>query len=110
MEDSKGNIWFATSGGGITKMVQEKKDAGFAYTFTHFTKKEGLTDDVVLCILEDRAGNLWFGTYGNGILKMTPDAAKEDQYEITNLSEKEGLANNFVFSILEDKTGCIWFG
>ena len=33
-------------------------------TFTHFTQKEGLSNNAVHSILEDSHGNLWFGTWG----------------------------------------------
>jgi ligand-binding sensor domain-containing protein len=36
-------------------------------TFTHFTEKEGLSNNSVWSILEDSKGNLWFGTWGGGV-------------------------------------------
>ncbi len=83
-----------TSGGGVTKYNGE--------TFTHFTKKEGLSNNIVWSILEDRHGNLWFGTR---------DAVSMYNGEtFTHFTQKEGLSNNWVFSILEDRHGNLWFG
>ncbi len=53
-----GNIWFGTEGGGVSRLDHDGK------TFTHFTEKEGLSNNNVWSILEDRSGNLWFGTTG----------------------------------------------
>ena len=52
LQDSQGNLWFGTYGGGLSIYNGE--------TFTHFTEKEGLSDNHVTSILEDSRGNLWF--------------------------------------------------
>ena len=56
LEDSHGNFWFGTDGGGINMFNGE--------TFTHFTQKDGLIHNTVFSILEDSQGNFWFGTRG----------------------------------------------
>ena len=40
LEDSHGNLWFGTDGGGVSKYDGE--------TFTHFTEKEGLSNNICL--------------------------------------------------------------
>ena len=94
-QDSRGNLWFGTWGGGVNKYDGE--------TFTHFTTKEGLSDNIVWSILEDKSGNLWFGTYGGGVNKY-------DGETFTHFTTKEGLSDNEVTSLLEDKGGNIWVG
>ena len=123
LEDKSGNLWFGTSGGGVCKydgncvddiingtnlyqhnqqdLKKNKKD--LVKSFTHFTDKEGLSNNVVLSILEDKSGNLWFGTAGGGVCKY-------DGKRFTHFTDKEGLSNNVVLSILEDKSGNLWFG
>ena len=54
MEDSHGNLWFGTEGGGVS-MFNGK-------TFTHFTEKEGLSNNIVYSILEDQNNNIWIST------------------------------------------------
>jgi ligand-binding sensor domain-containing protein/serine phosphatase RsbU (regulator of sigma subunit) len=95
LEDKSGNLWFGTSGGGVSKYDGE--------SFVHFTEKEGLSNNYVLSILEDKSGNLWFGTNGGGV-------SKYDGGSFSHFTEKEGLSNNIVWSILEDKSGNLWFG
>ncbi len=95
LEDKSGNLWFGTTGGGVSKYDGN--------SFTHFTEKEGLSNNRVWAILEDKSGNLWFGTYGGGV-------SMYDGESFTHFAEKEGLSNNYVWSILEDKSGNLWFG
>ena len=39
LEDSHGNLWFGTYGGGVSMYNGE--------SFTHFTEKEGLSNNIV---------------------------------------------------------------
>ncbi len=94
-EDHRGNLWFSTERGGVTRYDGK--------SFKNFTKKEGLPDDKAYSMIEDRVGNLWIGTFGGGICKY-------DGRSFTHFGEKEGLINNNVVSILEDRKGDIWIG
>ncbi len=94
MEDSRGNLWIGTSGGGVSRYNGE--------SFTHFTEKEGLCSNIVISILEDRNGNLWFGT--------SRGACMYDGKNFTHFTEKEGLGNNYIRSMVEDRNGNLWFG
>ena len=49
-------LWIGTKGGGLNRFDQTTG------TFTHYTEKEGLSNDVVYGILGDAAGNLWLST------------------------------------------------
>jgi ligand-binding sensor domain-containing protein/serine phosphatase RsbU (regulator of sigma subunit) len=53
LQDSRGYLWIA-SGGGVSKFDGVK--------FTHFTKFQGLSGNVVRSLFEDSRGRLWFGT------------------------------------------------
>jgi len=72
-------------------------------SFTHFTDKEGLSNNYVNSILEDKRGNLWFGTNGGGVSMYNGES-------FTHFTDKQGLSNNYVNSIIEDKNGNLWFG
>jgi ligand-binding sensor domain-containing protein len=54
--DSKGILWVATRGGGILRYLPETDG------FQHFTRKEGLPNNIAYAVLEDRSTNLWFVT------------------------------------------------
>jgi serine phosphatase RsbU (regulator of sigma subunit) len=102
-------------------------------SFTHYTDKEGLSNNTVWSMLEDKSGNLWFGTNGGGVskydgnrveeieakLKRGESVSDQDQQDLkkengklvksfTHYTDKEGLSNNTVWSMLEDKSGNLW--
>ena len=62
-EDSRGNLWFATWGGGVVRY-----DGAI---FQSLTTRGGLIHDNVHTIFEDSRGHLWFATEG-GITKYMP--------------------------------------
>jgi ligand-binding sensor domain-containing protein len=92
LQDKNGNIWFSNWGG------VHRYDGK---SFTSFTKKDGLSGDMVARIIEDKKGNLWFG--GAGL-------SRYDGKSFTRFTTKDGLANLGVWSILEDKSGNLWVG
>ena len=49
-------LWIGTKGGGLNLFDKSKE------TFTQFTEKQGLSNDVVYGILTDATGNLWMST------------------------------------------------
>jgi ligand-binding sensor domain-containing protein/serine phosphatase RsbU (regulator of sigma subunit) len=92
--DSKGNIWFASSGGGVSKYD--------GVSFTIYSTEQGLINNAVSSIIEDKNGNLWFGTDGG--------VSKYDGESFISYTTDQGLAHNSVISILEDDNGNVWFG
>ncbi|MDH5604107.1 MAG: ATP-binding protein, partial [Cyclobacteriaceae bacterium] len=95
VEDQKGDLWFGSLGGGVSQFDGK--------TFTHYTEKEGLSNNNVRSICEDQHGNIWIGTWGGGIDKFNGQA-------FSHYGEKEGLSNNYIRSILADKNGNLWIG
>ena len=93
--DRKGNIWFGTNGGGVSRYDGKN--------FTNYTTAQGLVNNVILSMLEDKTGNLWFGTQGGGV-------SRYDGNIFTTYTTKEGLIDNIVRAILEDSKGNLWFG
>ena len=92
VQDKNGNIWFSNW------------DGVYRYdgkSFTTFTKKDGLSGNVVARMIEDKKGNIWFG--GDGL-------SRYDGKSFTRFTANDGLINNSVWSILEDRTGNIWVG
>lgn len=57
--DKKGNIWFATNGGGLVKY--DEKD------FEIITEENGLPQNNLLCVTTDNYGNVWCGTSSLGV-------------------------------------------
>jgi ligand-binding sensor domain-containing protein/serine phosphatase RsbU (regulator of sigma subunit) len=93
--DKKGNMWFGTSGGGISRYDGK--------SFTNYTTMQGLASDAVWSLMEDKNENIWIGTYGGGVSRYNGKS-------FISFNTSQGLANNYVLSILEDRHGDIWFG
>ncbi len=95
LEDSQGNIWFGSYGGGVSKYD--------GASFTHYTEQEGLSNNDVRFILEDKAGNIWFATYGGGVCCYNGTS-------FIHFTEKQGFTSDFTYAMMEDNHGNIWFG
>ncbi len=93
IEDSDGNIWFASQFG-LSKFDRK--------TFMRFTESEGLPVDNTNIVFEDKEKNIWIGSDGKGLCKFLGET-------FTYLTTKDNLSGNIVLSILEDKEENIWF-
>ncbi|WP_171032758.1 two-component regulator propeller domain-containing protein [Fodinibius saliphilus] len=91
-KDKEGNIWFGTSGNGLSVYNGD--------TFTNYSSAHGLIHNFITSITQDSKGNFWFGTYG-GI-------SKYDGYSFENYTLEDGLPDNTIRYIHEDRNGTIW--
>lgn len=95
LEDSRGNIWFGSIGGGAARYDGK--------TLAQFSGEEGLSGSWITAMLEDSEGKLWFGTVGEGVIQY-------DGETFTHFSENEGLSNNTIEALHEDSRGNLWIG
>ena len=95
IEDSLGQMYFGTKGGGIC--VFDGKN------MTNYTTREGLGDNFILSLLEDSKGVIWAGTEGYGLNKLAKDT-------IIQYTTKDGLSNDIIWSMVEDNNGVLWLG
>ena len=72
--------------------------------FTHYSSKEGLSQNTVMSILQDRNGNMWFSTW-DGINRF--DGYNFKTYK-ARLGNDINLTNNRVDRMYEDKDGYLW--
>ena len=74
--------------------------------FERISLDEGLSQSVVLSILQDSRGFMWFGTQ-DGLNRY-------DGYEFVvykhDPEDPHSISDNFVQSILEDRMGALWIG
>ena len=100
-EDSKGNLWLGTMGGGLV-WFDKKTGKHYAYTL----EKDGLSNNCIKSIIEDNIGNLWLAT-NNGITKFNVATRKAKAYTV-----KDGLPHcSFYFNAkYKDEYGKIYFG
>ncbi|HEY0031552.1 MAG TPA: two-component regulator propeller domain-containing protein [Bacteroidia bacterium] len=135
-QDSKGFIWFATQGGGLSRFDGK--------TFKNFNKSNGLPSNEITCVTEDHSGNIWIASFGGvsrfdgmhffnygkaegidpkeGIYWIIADqnneiwiairgggVARFNGKKFTFYTTDDGLLSNSVFSIVEDKKKNLWF-
>jgi len=94
-QDKKGNLWFGTHGGGVSRYDGK--------SFTNYTMMQGLPSNDINCIMEGKKGNIWIGEGSGGVSCF-------DGKSFKNYTSYQGLADYRVSSICEDKNGIMWFG
>lgn len=99
-EDSQKNLWITSEGGGFCRYNPEDE------TFTSFTTKDGLPNDVVYKLLEDDKGKLWFTT-NKGLSCFNPANGAIKTYTLA-----DGLpGNQFNYkSGIKTSDGKLYFG
>jgi len=96
-EDSFGNLWIGTLGGGVLKY-----QGGI---FKQYGPKQGLTGLVVTALCESEPGEIWVGTDPAGVFRYSPALDKFKNHTVEN-----GLAGDTVRDIFKDRQGNIWIG
>lgn len=103
LEDSKGNIWMGSNGGGVNVLDQE---TGIIVKYMNDPNdKSTLAADYVRCFYEDKKGNIWVGTNG-GLSIYDPATKLFSQYN----QENSAIQSDVIYCINEDSKGNIWIG
>lgn len=74
--------------------------------FDHLTMDDGLSESIVLSILQDRQGFMWFGT-ADGLNRFDGYSFKVFHSDV---SDSATLPNNYVQSLYQDRSGNVWVG
>jgi signal transduction histidine kinase/ligand-binding sensor domain-containing protein len=94
LRDRRDNIWLGTLGQGLLRIGGGEMQS--------FTRKDGLSSDVVECAFEDREGNLWLGT-AFGLDRFSDP-------RIARVTTIEGLSGDLVTAVLGSREGDVWVG
>ncbi len=74
--------------------------------FTHLTSEQGLSNDIIRCVLQDSQGFMWFGTQ-DGLNKY-------DGYDFTvyrhRRSDPDSLSSSTITALYQDRGGTLWIG
>lgn len=103
-KDSRGDVWFSTYGGGVSRIVDYSDDG--TPRFETFTTSDGLASNVVMAATEAPDGSIWLSTE-KGISSLNPTSKV-----ITNHSRHDGVTP-IVYSegaALTDSCGRVVFG
>lgn len=101
-EDAAGNIWVATTDGGISKITMSNGSLASA-SFKNFGLSSGLPDLTVHALHFDKKGRLWFAL-------QTGEVGFLANGKINLLGKADGLPGMLVRSLAEDKFGHLWVG
>ncbi len=99
-EDSSGNFWLATFGGGMDLFDRSTGK------YQHFTTEQGLANNVVSSLLTDNQSNVWLGT-NRGISRFNPADSS-----FVNFDTEDGLVFNetAINSRFKNAAGEMFFG
>ena len=100
MEDSSGNIWFATAENGVFRYDPSASQKAAGKAITRISDKIGLGNNYAGGMAEDNAGNIWF-TMNNGICKY-------DGKNFTEYTPKDGIGGTEFWGIYIEQSGIIW--
>lgn len=103
-EDSEGNLWFGTDGGGI---VRYNRNTNVETNFTFDKTKQYKYPEVITCQYLDSKKRLWFGTNSDGILYY--EKGKFHSLTFKDLGVENEISGK-ICSIQEDVNGKIWMG
>jgi signal transduction histidine kinase/ligand-binding sensor domain-containing protein/DNA-binding response OmpR family regulator len=82
-EDSRGRLWFGTTGGGLNLLVREEPLE--KSWFKRYTAENGLSNGVIQTILEDNEGYIWMSTEGgSGISRFNPEAERFENFNFSS--------------------------
>ncbi|MEL6651001.1 MAG: two-component regulator propeller domain-containing protein, partial [Bacteroidota bacterium] len=94
-EDAWGNLWFGTSGGGLSQYYGQQ--------FKHFDEDAGLPGRAAYSVLEDTDCNIWLGTGAKGLARFSGDS-------LILINDVPAFQNRKVKALHEDQLGRIWVG
>lgn len=107
-EDSSGNLWIGTSGGGLS-LFNNETETFIRYRYTNDENSNPDHDiKIITSIHEDSSGIFWVGTWG-GLVHFDPK--KQERSLLVHQSRVPGtLSNNMIRTMYQDQTGIMWIG
>ncbi|MEN0005913.1 MAG: ATP-binding protein [Bacteroidota bacterium] len=100
-EDRRGHLWLGTVSRGIQVFDPQKEEV-----YQVINETDGLSNNIVVGILEDEDGDIWAATY-NGLSLVSPKGKV-----ITILKKKDGLLHNEFnrYAHFKSQDGMLFFG
>ncbi len=94
-QDSWNNIWICTSGGGVSKLLEQN--------FTHFNTKNGLLNDRIYALSTGKDNTIWCAVGNNGVMNYNGTTFEKPVRDSL-------LANLKVKTLATDNAGFLWLG
>ncbi|MEO6672644.1 MAG: two-component regulator propeller domain-containing protein [Ginsengibacter sp.] len=105
-EDDEGNIWVATTLGGISEY--NAKSGSFINYQHNQNDVTSLSSNQTRSVYKDQRGNLWVGTSSG--LNLFDKKTKKFMRYFANPNDALSLSNSNIYCIFEDKRGNFWVG
>nr|WP_136249715.1 EAL domain-containing protein [Ningiella ruwaisensis] len=104
---SRGEIWFATDGGGIS--IFDFKNNQFSTLKHEPDNPASLGSDSVISLTQDENAIIWAGTWGGGLAKIDPLTRDVEVFQQDPTAAKNStIGGNNIFVVEADKQGGIW--
>jgi len=100
LEDRSGSLWVAASNG----LFRRRPDG----RIEHYTKRDGLPDDVIHDLLEDHQGRLWAATRLGGFFRFVADDTRGSPLVAQVYNKQKGLPTDWVFQLFETSDHKFW--
>lgn len=101
--DNRGNLWFGSSGEGVYRYD--------GTSFEQFTVNDGLSSNIVKCLLVDQWDHLWIGT-SNGICKYNGATIEKIPIivpDVSILENPQPPRTNEIWNMIQSRDGTLWF-
>jgi signal transduction histidine kinase/ligand-binding sensor domain-containing protein len=95
LTDAEGNLWIGTRHEGIFRLALDG--------LSHWSLKDGLSDEAVRSLFLDREQNLWIGTLVGGLSRWRKGA-------LAPFGAPEGFDTNYSATVLADRHSDLWLG
>lgn len=103
-KDRKGRVWFATSSGGLSRLVTNEETGGLSIVpYKYNAQLRKASTNYITSIHLDRNDNFWLSTLGSGLIKWNEKSRKSIVY-----NQSDGLPNDVIYSVLKGSDGNLW--
>ncbi len=106
-EDSDGNIWIATVGGGLNKF--DRKTNRFSHYLHNEKNSKSISSNFVSKIVIERSGKIWAATQQNGLDLFDPKTGDCLHY-VSDKHAPKSISENEIATVYDDSQNNIWVG
>jgi len=104
LKDHQDNLWIATWGGGINKLVNSYK---FEHYYYIFGQEGSLTNNKIYAIYEGKHNQIWISTEGGGLCRFDPVKKEFKCYQYQE-DNPNSIISDYTYDIASDSQGNLW--
>ena len=100
LQDRQGNLWIATA----TGLFCRQSDG----VSRHYTRRDGLPDEMIHDLFEDHLGHLWVATRSAGFFRFDQSQGGSQPIVAAVYNKQHGLPTDWVFQLFETSDQRFW--